>query len=163
MRERGSDIAELAEAFLQRFANEEGKHFDPLGGAQLAALTAYNWPGNVRELQNVLRRGAVLNPGPTLPIAAFPLAAQIASPLPPSIAPLPPTASSAPANPVERDVLSIAQVLAGMTLEDIERIAIESAIDSAGGSLPTAARVLGVSPSTLYRKRERWLAGGTAP
>ena len=40
LRERGSDIGELAEAFLQRFANEEGKRFDRLGSAHLAALTS---------------------------------------------------------------------------------------------------------------------------
>jgi two-component system repressor protein LuxO len=43
-----------------------------------------------------------------------------------------------------------------MTLDEIERIAVEGAIDTAQGSLPGAARILGVSPSTLYRKRERW-------
>ena len=178
LRDRGSDIAELAEAFLQRFANEEGKHFDPMGSAQLAALTAYNWPGNVRELQNVLRRATVLNEGPTLPLSAFPLAAQIAGTLSPSLAsstvsPMRPAAglasasavqaghlNSPPLNSGQRDLLAIAQALRGLTLDEIERIAIDSAIDNAGGSLPAAARVLGVSPSTLYRKRERWQATG---
>ena len=47
-----------------------------------------------------------------------------------------------------------------MTLDAIERLVIDHAIDRAGGSLPLAARQLGLSPSTLYRKRERW--AGTA-
>ena len=46
--------------------------------------------------------------------------------------------------------------LSGMTLDAIERLVIDNAIEAAGGSLPAAARSLGISPSTLYRKRERW-------
>ena len=55
-------------------------------------------------------------------------------------------------------MLTVMSALRGLTLDEIERIAIEAAIDSAGGSLPVAAKTLGVSPSTLYRKRERWSA-----
>ncbi len=135
LRERGHDIALLAQAFLQRFAGEEGKSFAPLGPLHLAALAAHGWPGNVREMQNVIRRAAVLLPGPDLPLHVLPTAADSAP---------------MPAGP------TLAQALAGLTLDQVERIAIEAAIDLAGGSLPAAARALGVSPSTLYRKRERW-------
>jgi len=45
--------------------------------------------------------------------------------------------------------------LSGLTLDQIERLVIEQAIERAKGNLP-AARSLGVSPSTLYRKRDRW-------
>jgi two-component system repressor protein LuxO len=55
-------------------------------------------------------------------------------------------------------MLALVQALRGLTLDQIERIAIDSAIDAAGGSLPAAAIMLGVSASTLYRKRERWTA-----
>lgn len=150
LRERGDDIGELGEVFLQRFAREEGKHFDALGPAQLSAMKAHTWPGNVRELQNVLRRAAVLYEGPTLPNSAFPLAAQHATGAT-SVAPLP-SVSNAPA----AAALHLAQALHGLSLDEIERIVIENAIDVAGGSLPAAARTLRVSPSTIYRKRERW-------
>jgi two-component system repressor protein LuxO len=43
-------------------------------------------------------------------------------------------------------------------LRKVERTVIEKAIASCGGSIPKAARLLGVSPSTLYRKREAWQA-----
>jgi two-component system repressor protein LuxO len=46
--------------------------------------------------------------------------------------------------------------LTGLSLDDVERIVILRAIDGAGGNMPLAAARLGVSPSTLYRKRERW-------
>jgi two-component system, repressor protein LuxO len=154
LRERGPDIAELGAYFLQRFAREEGKSFDPLGPTQNAAMNAHAWPGNVRELQNVLRRAAVMHQGPTLPTSAFPLAdfqAMSATASPRSDLTAEPTAS--PSSPTR---LNLAQALNGLTLDEIERLAIENAIDVAGGSVPTAARQLGVSVSTLYRKRERW-------
>jgi DNA-binding NtrC family response regulator len=44
----------------------------------------------------------------------------------------------------------------GMPLAEVERLVIEATIRACGGSLPKAARVLGVSPSTLYRKRAGW-------
>ncbi|WP_298194754.1 sigma-54 dependent transcriptional regulator [Novosphingobium sp.] len=157
LRDRGNDIAELAETFLQRFAREEGKHFGPLGPAQLAALKAYRWPGNVRELQNVLRRAAVLWDGPDLPLSALP-AEPGAVPVPLSPAPLPAEASVAAAAPLP----DLAAAFRGMTLDEIERLVITRAIEDAAGSLPTAARMLGVSASTLYRKRERWASTGEA-
>jgi two-component system repressor protein LuxO len=157
LRDRQDDVGELAEAFLQRFAREEGKAFDKLGASQLAALERYSWPGNVRELQNVMRRAAVLNPGPGLPLTALPLASQPAMQFSPQpvLSQFPETGevNNAP------DVLSIVNALKGLTLDEIERLVIEAAIDSAGGSMPAAARALGVSPSTIYRKRERWSAG----
>jgi two-component system repressor protein LuxO len=54
-------------------------------------------------------------------------------------------------------------MFAGLTLDEIEKTAIEDAIVRAGGNLPAAARALGVSPSTLYRKRERWSFANTSP
>ena len=49
--------------------------------------------------------------------------------------------------------------LLGRTLAEIEQIMIEATIARFGGSVPRAARVLDVSPSTLYRKREAWRSG----
>ena len=49
-----------------------------------------------------------------------------------------------------------AEIFVGMTLTEVERLVIEATTRACGGSLPKAARVLGVSPSTLYRKRAGW-------
>ena len=156
LRERRGDVREIAEAFLQRFAREEGKSFNALGEAQLALLEQYRWPGNVRERQNVMRRAAVLHTGPDLPANAFPLASQMS--YVPTGQPVM-TVGAPSSDPIDQaaDVLVVINAVKGLTLNELERIAIEAAIDNAGGSLPSAARALGVSPSTLYRKRERWL------
>lgn len=152
LRDRGNDVEALAQSFLRRFAREQGKKFEPLGPEHIAALRAYAWPGNLHELQNVIRRAVLLHDGPELPLRALPA--------------VPPQAAGQTPRPVEPAHLStqaageshedLYKALAGLTLDQIERLAIEGAIQAAQGSLPGAARILGVSPSTLYRKRERW-------
>jgi len=61
LRERGSDIALLAEACLERLRRELRKPKLELAEDALAALARYPWPGNVRELQNLVERAAILN------------------------------------------------------------------------------------------------------
>jgi two-component system repressor protein LuxO len=164
LRDRKGDISQLAEAFLQRFALEEGKLFDPLGPAQLAALEQQSWPGNVRELQNVMRRAAVLNAGPDLPLSAL----RTGSPVPPVAPAIPQTFASAglPARTkgaqtgMADTIPAHIRALHGLTLDEIERLVINAAIETGGGNLSAAAKALGVSPSTLYRKRERWQKTG---
>jgi two-component system, repressor protein LuxO len=152
LRMRGTDVALLANNFLQSFGEEEGRRFDPLDDDRCAELLSYDWPGNVRELQNLMRRAAVIEDGPKIhgPLIAsnsnrssggisnqFPLSA-----------------------PLEfaRMTTQHDSHVSHLTLEEIERIAIDQAISIANGSLPIAARNLGISPSTLYRKRERWIS-----
>jgi two-component system repressor protein LuxO len=108
---------------------------------------ANNWPGNVRELQNVIRRAVVMNPGPVLSVTAF--ATPSATPAQTGIS-MTGEAAAHETSPL------LADALAGMTLDAIERWAIEAAIARSGGNMRKAAQTLGLSPSTLYRKRERW-------
>jgi two-component system repressor protein LuxO len=151
LRARGVDIAILANAFLKRYGEEEGKTFNPVSPVVIQALGQHLWPGNVRELQNLIRRAAVMHSGPDLPLDVIPRAALPIVTEPVMVAPVNARPTSS------QPSMALLSSLTGLTLEEIERIAIENAIDQAGGSLPVAARMLGVSPSTLYRKRERWL------
>ncbi len=154
LRARGNDIILLAETFLQRFATEEHRPFDNLNEDRRAELLAYDWPGNVRELQNIMRRAAVIEDGPCL---NRPL-------IQPSVTTRP-WESDVPKslsfnrwdNFVSSSVTN-SDDCSHLTLDEIERSAIDQAIAFANGSLPVAARNLGISPSTLYRKRERWVA-----
>lgn len=153
LRERGEDVVLLAEAFLERFAEQEGKRFNPLSEDLRARLLANSWPGNVRELQNAMRRAVVMSPGPELTMASFAGAAMAAAPPVRAVV----QANDAGAMPAAEPAMD---AFNNMTLDEIERWAIESAITRAGGSLRKAAHALGLSPSTLYRKRERWLGSG---
>jgi two-component system repressor protein LuxO len=151
LRERGDDILRIAEAFLARFATEEGKRFRGLAPDARAALLAHTWPGNVRELENAIRTAVVLHDGEVLEAAMLP--AQVrrgGGRTPPQ--------SATPPQPVEPDQGS--RLI--RPLIEVEREAIERAIALCGGNIAKAAAHLGVSPSTIYRKRASWGEGTVA-
>ncbi|MDJ0813793.1 MAG: sigma 54-interacting transcriptional regulator [Woeseiaceae bacterium] len=66
LRERGEDIVQLAQHFLERAAADFGRPELTLTRAQAEKLFDYDWPGNVRELKNVLERAVILSPGNVL-------------------------------------------------------------------------------------------------
>jgi DNA-binding NtrC family response regulator len=134
LRDRGDDVPVLAEYFLRRFAEQRGRPVPLLEPEALAALQAYDWPGNVRELENALERAAVLTTTGTIGVAALPprITERQAQPL---------VAASLPPNP---------------TLEIVERAYIHWVLQSEGGNKTRAAEVLGIDPSTLYRKLQRY-------
>jgi DNA-binding NtrC family response regulator len=155
LRDRGEDVIAIAETALRRFAAEEGRRFRRLDPAVADAFRAAPWPGNVRELLNVIRNIVVLNDGETVTEAMLPPGFARRPPVRPEPARAGPArAEAAGPAPAGLDAL-----LAGRTLAEIERIAIEAAIARAGGSIPRAALELGLAPSTIYRKREGWRNG----
>ena len=140
LRERGGDVVHLARSFVSQFCAEEAKSFMGFTPDAETALIAHSWPGNVRELQNVLRRAIVFNSGNLIEAQMLDL---------PQMA-----ASEGPADSYTRRPFPGAR-----ELWQIERDAIEDTIAACGGSVPRAAKMLGVSPSTIYRKRESWASG----
>ncbi|QYK43197.1 MAG: sigma-54-dependent Fis family transcriptional regulator [Paracoccaceae bacterium] len=149
LRERLGDVIEIAEAALQRFAEEESRHFDGLSPEVQALFRAHRWPGNVRQVLNVIRNIVVLNDGGQVTLEMLPesFVAEAAA-----------LARSAGAS---ARALSGGDPFAGLTLAQIERQAIMAALDRHGGSVPRAARELDLSPSTLYRKLDAWGEGRT--
>jgi DNA-binding NtrC family response regulator len=133
LRERDDDVLLLAEHFLQRAAEKSGALM-ALAADAADALQRYDWPGNVRELENALERAAILSRGGAIGIDALP--ARIVSP-----APQPLVSDRAPATP---------------TLELVERAYILWVLQAEGGNKARAAEVLGIDPSTLYRKLNRY-------
>ncbi|MHC0054553.1 sigma-54-dependent transcriptional regulator [Actibacterium sp. D379-3] len=156
LRERGEDVIEIAEQTLQRYATEEGRNFTGLSDEVKALFRRLSWPGNVRQLLNVLRHGVVLNDGPLLTLDMLPIELHHERErLNGAPAPV-----AAPTLDAERPHVTLDGLL-GKTLAEIEQMVIEETIVRHGGSVPKAARVLDVSPSTLYRKREAWSKSGT--
>jgi DNA-binding NtrC family response regulator len=134
LRDRGDDIPILTEHFLQRFATARGRQSYRLAAEALAAMQAYDWPGNVRELENALERAAVLSEhGEILPES---LPGRITAPKS-----MPLVSDHLPPNP---------------PLEIIERAYIHWVLQAEGGNKTRAAEVLGIDPSTLYRKLLRY-------
>tara|TARA_R110002096_G_scaffold154_28_gene995 strand:+ start:432 stop:2234 length:1803 start_codon:yes stop_codon:yes gene_type:complete len=66
LRDRGDDIVQLAQHFLEQTCNEFGRDDLTLTQSQAANLRAYDWPGNIRELKNVIERAVILSTGKVL-------------------------------------------------------------------------------------------------
>lgn len=66
LRERGEDIVQLAQHFLEQTCKDFGRDLLTLTRSQTDNLRAYNWPGNVRELKNVIERAVILSTGKVL-------------------------------------------------------------------------------------------------
>ena len=153
LRARGEDVVEIARHELSRLSQEEGRNFTGLAPDVADMFRAHPWPGNVRQLVNVLRNVVVLNDG----------AQVIPDMLPAEFRDSPKGEAVAQASPAAGtgDEAAIGN-LVGRSLAEIEKLVIEGTIAHYGGSIPKAARVLDVSPSTLYRKREAWMRDRTA-
>jgi DNA-binding NtrC family response regulator len=145
LRERRSDIAELASRFVARLGEANGRPGITLAPEAIAALARATWPGNVRELQNFLERVVVFAEGDS--IAREEIERELASRPGQSDA----TAASAPASPSSPPGSSDAITLEAQR-RDAERAAVREALGKAKGNRTLAARVLGVSRRTLYNK-----------
>ncbi|HEX6670348.1 MAG TPA: sigma-54 dependent transcriptional regulator [Gemmatimonadales bacterium] len=134
LRERRDDLLLLLEAFLQSMAQEGGTEAKALASEALDAVMVYEWPGNVRELENALEHAVVLSRGNLIEAAALPerITKRRKEPL---------VAERSYRNP---------------TLEVIERAYIMWVLQAEGGNKTRAAEVLGIDPSTLYRKLSRY-------
>lgn len=66
LRERAGDVALLAQAFLHRYAMQNGKRGASFAADALRAINSYRWPGNVRELQNRVQRAVIMAEGKRL-------------------------------------------------------------------------------------------------
>jgi len=134
LRERPDDIALLVEACLERLAAERGQEPRRLSPAALEVLLAYPWPGNVRELENVLEHAALVSQDAEIPVEALP--ERVRSPR---------------ASPFISE-----RPHASPTLDAVERAYILWVLNAEGGNKTRAAEVLGIDPSTLYRKLSRY-------
>ena len=134
LRQRGEDIPVLSDHFLHRIAGARNEEPKRLSDSARAALLEYTWPGNVRELENALERAVILTEGEEISTSALPerVTQRRAEPL---------VSPRTPENP---------------TLEAIERAYIMWVLQSESGNKSRAAEVLGIDPSTLYRKLSRY-------
>jgi DNA-binding NtrC family response regulator len=134
LRERRDDLLLLIEALLQNLASETGTDQKALAAEALDAVMVYEWPGNVRELENALEHAQVLTRGSLIEAASLPerITKRRKEPL---------VAERSYRNP---------------TLEVIERAYIMWVLQAEGGNKTRAAEVLGIDPSTLYRKLSRY-------
>ncbi len=139
LRERKEDIPLLVDYFLKEFRRRAGKEFEGVTPEVIETLAKHSWPGNVRELQNAVERAVVFGKPPLLTPSDFSL---------PSYKTL--QASSDESEPVK-------------SLKDLEHQMLLHALREASGNVSKAARVLGISRGTIYRRLERYEIGLKKP
>lgn len=142
LRERGRDVVLLAEHFAEQVRLERGDASLRITGAALEAMSAYGWPGNVDELRLAVQHAASLCSDSSIQV----------SDLPPCIA------LGASGDPDESGTRLQVQSLQDMELTYISRV-----LDAVGGNKASAARLLGVDRTTLYRKLQRQEQGAAVP
>jgi NtrC-family two-component system response regulator AlgB len=130
LRRRRGDVTALAERLLKFFARQSGKPAGAFSPAAQAAIAKYDWPGNIRELRNAVERGVILSAGREIDLPHLPAMVGVVSPA--------------------RVEIGGAITLDALEAEHIRRVL------AAVPSLDEAAVVLGIDPSTLYRKRKRF-------
>src|SRR5580692_4325580 len=129
LRERRSDIPQLAHYFLDRYA--AGENIQVTSSAMKSFLQ-YEWPGNVRELENCIARAVALGDHHTVDVEDLPPAIRA---------------------PQDSNVASgDSGSLSTTALADLERMTILRVFEKAGGDKALAGRMLGISRATLYRK-----------
>jgi len=128
LRERKSDIALLAEYFLDRFCRINKKKMHRISDPVMDQLIQHPWPGNVRELENTIQRGVLIGDGNTL----LPEHLILENPC---------TGPSRSASPV-----------AGMTVREMEKELIFNTLEEVNDNRTHAARMLGISIRTLRNK-----------
>jgi DNA-binding NtrC family response regulator len=134
LRQRRDDIPVLADHFLNRIAGQRNEPVKRIHPSAIEVMQAYAWPGNVRELENAMERAVILTTASEITTAALPERVTV-----PRVEPL--VAPRTPPNP---------------TLEAIERAYIMWVLGNEGGNKSRTAEVLGIDPSTLYRKLGRY-------
>jgi two-component system response regulator HydG len=141
LRERPDDIPLLIEHFLKEIS--EQKHTPPrkVDPTVMRRFMGYRWPGNVRQLRHSLESMMVLGDGDTL----------TERDLPDEIA------EGSSGNIPNKDLPT------GMTMEELEKLAITKALEQSGGKRPRAAESLGISVRTLQRKLRQYQMEGEEP
>ena len=155
LRSRGDDILLLARNFLQKYADEESKNFDGYSQDAEQKMRVYEWPGNVRQLQNLIHKLVVIHDGGLVDASmlALPHDSGVLHAKDQDRASL--TQASYTAK--QSDTLVNASIRP-LWLEEKE--IIERAIELCGGNVLDAAERLGISDSTIYRKRRKWFQPG---
>jgi len=126
LRERGEDLPLLADHFLRHYCRKYHKPVPQLGAATLKMFGRYAWPGNIRELRHSIERAVIMTDAATLQPSDF---------------------FFSPSDPGPDGL-----VLGSFKLEDIEKTIIRKVLDKNQGNISLAARELGITRASLYRR-----------
>jgi transcriptional regulator with PAS, ATPase and Fis domain len=137
LRERVQDISPLVRGMAAHFNAKFRKNLFDIHADAMAALEAFPWPGNIRQLENVIQQAVLVSNGPEL----------LLSHLPPTVQKQTPAAHGR--------VVTVGASLV-QNREEVERISIQRALESARDNRTEAAQALGISRVTLYKKMKKY-------
>ena len=163
LRERGQDIPILINHFLKKYKLDITKKIPTVSSYALEALVRYSWPGNVRQLENEIYRAMVSTRTDTVQIEnlapeiqkfreghvgednRFTPARENQESAPPAVSP-----------PMAQPLSPLVSPPIGPTFNEIEKQAFLEALNRTNGNVPQAAKVLGISRATFYRKIKKY-------
>ncbi len=152
LRERKSDIPVLAENFLQKYARKYKKNIEKIHPETIQKLQNYDFPGNIRELQHAIERAVIMSEADQLlPDDFFFLINQKHQ-------------QKTTSNQVDNVSVNISTTTfspensqnSAFNLDDLERETIEKAIEKHAGNISKAAKELGLTRASLYRRLEKY-------
>lgn len=153
LRARDDDALLLARHFLAAKSRENNKAFTGFSVDAESKISQYGWPGNIRELQNIIENTVVINDGDEVTAEMLQLGVSRSQSAATEIAPLAERSRVASPSPGDNQCGGAESI---RPLWQVERQAIEDAIEKCQGNIPLAAAWLGVSASTIYRKKKAW-------
>ncbi|MCB1058641.1 MAG: sigma-54-dependent Fis family transcriptional regulator [Calditrichaeota bacterium] len=134
LRERRADIHDLAEFFLERACKKMNVSLKRFSPEAMEKLLQYSWPGNVRELENAIERIVILSDHEVIDVSGLP------ERFGGSIGP----------------VVQTSRMPATRTLDDVEKSYLLQVLEESGWQKKRASEILGIDPSTIYRKLQRY-------
>ncbi|MFB3786728.1 MAG: sigma-54-dependent transcriptional regulator [bacterium] len=141
LHERPEDIPILAQAFLKRYSEETGKELFDFAPEVMDLFFNYPWPGNVRELQHTVEHSAIFASGPRVTLKELPEEIILHR-----------SGEDEKSEPEPFDPSKHIVIPIGSTLEDAELEIIRKTLKQVAGNKEEAARILGLSRSSLYRR-----------
>ncbi len=140
LRERREDISLLVHSFIKESSKANKKKIEGISLKALTILQNYDWYGNVRELKNVIESMVVLSRKEIFGVKELP--------------------SYVKRSDIEETTEETISIKGKMQLDEIEKVVINYALKKARGNRSKAAKILGISRRTLYRKLPTYLTGG---
>ncbi len=126
LKERREDILPLAEHFLKRYADENGKDIVKFSSGVIEFMLNYSWPGNVRELENMVEHGVILSKSSAITMAELP-----------------------------QDIIH-PTIQKEKTIEAITKHHILNVLEETKGNISKASNILGIRRMTLYNKLKKY-------
>ncbi len=141
LRERKSDIPELATFFMTKYNTEFGKRIKGIEPAVLKALSDYSWPGNIRQLESVMERAVLMSDTETIQMKDI---------------------KGELRYPQATDSLDFDIPDEGMSFDELEERLLKKAMSKANGVVSKAAKLLGMSYKTFWYRWEKLNPGGSS-